>query len=154
TPGSQNGGFRDASRGNLSDTFVGGTVGDVGGGDPVSNRTFHVTDHEITSYSGTHAQGTSPNGRRIIDLFPYHNTDNPGGVYILAVCVSGATSPRQCKYDAFHVRLGCGDGILQEGEECDDGNTVSGDGCSATCKHEVCGNHVLDPGEQCDDGNT
>ena len=27
----------------------------------------------------------------------------------------------------------CGDGILQIGEQCDDGNVVSGDGCSATC---------------------
>ncbi len=27
----------------------------------------------------------------------------------------------------------CGDGVLDGGEVCDDGNTVSGDGCSATC---------------------
>jgi cysteine-rich repeat protein len=32
----------------------------------------------------------------------------------------------------------CGDGILQPayGEQCDDGNNVSGDGCSATCQIE------------------
>ena len=30
----------------------------------------------------------------------------------------------------------CGDGKKQKGEECDDGNTVSGDGCSADCKLE------------------
>jgi cysteine-rich repeat protein len=41
-----------------------------------------------------------------------------------------------------------------EGEDCDDGNTVGGDGCSADCSREVCGNGVLDPNEQCDDGNT
>ncbi|MCA9773634.1 MAG: hypothetical protein KC466_14555, partial [Myxococcales bacterium] len=35
-----------------------------------------------------------------------------------------------------------------------DGNTVSGDGCSATCRTEiVCGNGRVDAGEQCDDGN-
>ena len=30
----------------------------------------------------------------------------------------------------------CGDGILQadQGEQCDDGNLVNGDGCSSTCK--------------------
>ena len=28
----------------------------------------------------------------------------------------------------------CGNGILEPGEECDDGNTINGDGCSATCK--------------------
>ena len=31
----------------------------------------------------------------------------------------------------------CGDRILGTGETCDDGNTVSGDGCSATCQSEV-----------------
>ncbi len=48
----------------------------------------------------------------------------------------------------------CGDGTLDPGEACDDGNVVAGDGCSATCQDEVCGNGVLDPGEACDDGNT
>ena len=31
----------------------------------------------------------------------------------------------------------CGDGIVEPGEECDDGNRVSGDGCSADCRVEV-----------------
>jgi len=31
----------------------------------------------------------------------------------------------------------CGNGIIEAGEECDDGNTVSGDGCSSTCQIEV-----------------
>lgn len=30
----------------------------------------------------------------------------------------------------------CGDGIVEKGEMCDDGNTVNGDGCSSTCKLE------------------
>lgn len=30
----------------------------------------------------------------------------------------------------------CGDGIVDEGEECDDGNNVGGDGCSAMCTDE------------------
>lgn len=30
----------------------------------------------------------------------------------------------------------CGDGILSAGEECDDGNNVDGDGCSADCTSE------------------
>jgi cysteine-rich repeat protein len=32
--------------------------------------------------------------------------------------------------------LVCGDGIVDAGEECDDGNTISGDGCSSTCMSE------------------
>ena len=31
----------------------------------------------------------------------------------------------------------CGNGIVETGETCDDGNTVSGDGCSATCTTET-----------------
>jgi cysteine-rich repeat protein len=30
----------------------------------------------------------------------------------------------------------CGDAKIQAGETCDDGNTVSGDGCAATCRRE------------------
>jgi cysteine-rich repeat protein len=50
----------------------------------------------------------------------------------------------------------CGDGIVDVGEQCDDGNQLSADGCSALCKLERapgCGNAYIDPGEQCDDGN-
>lgn len=35
------------------------------------------------------------------------------------------------------VPVPCGDAIVDAGEECDDGNTNSGDGCSATCQIEV-----------------
>jgi len=31
----------------------------------------------------------------------------------------------------------CGDGIVQSIEECDDGNTKNGDGCSSACKKEL-----------------
>src|SRR5262249_35967116 len=31
----------------------------------------------------------------------------------------------------------CGDGSVDPGEQCDDGNTISGDGCSATCQTET-----------------
>jgi trimeric autotransporter adhesin len=31
----------------------------------------------------------------------------------------------------------CGDGMLEPGEQCDDGNTVDGDGCSANCSYEL-----------------
>src|SRR5262245_64750215 len=51
----------------------------------------------------------------------------------------------------------CGDGILDPGEECDDGNNANGDGCSATCTKEppggFCGDGIVQPPEECDDGN-
>ncbi|PRP95539.1 hypothetical protein ENSA5_38220 [Enhygromyxa salina] len=33
----------------------------------------------------------------------------------------------------------CGDGELDDGEECDDGNNDDGDGCSSTCQVSECG---------------
>ncbi|CAE7559633.1 GAT1 [Symbiodinium natans] len=67
----------------------------------------------------------------------------------------------------------CGDGLRVAGEECDDNNTQSGDGCSPTCQVEIgwfckragaglgyevclqtCLNGAIDPGEDCDDANT
>jgi cysteine-rich repeat protein len=34
---------------------------------------------------------------------------------------------------------GCGNGIVEAAEECDDANTVVGDGCLSSCQHEVLG---------------
>ncbi len=51
----------------------------------------------------------------------------------------------------------CGDGRVDSGEQCDDGNTAGGDGCNATCATEpaaVCGDDTVTAPEQCDDGNT
>src|ERR1043166_3853095 len=50
----------------------------------------------------------------------------------------------------------CGNGRLDPGEACDDGNAIAGDGCSAHCQSkEVCGNNITDTavGEQCDGGS-
>lgn len=51
----------------------------------------------------------------------------------------------------------CGNGIVDPGEVCDDGNILDGDGCSGSCRSdESCGNGIVDVsvGEACDDGNT
>src|SRR5436190_1808966 len=49
----------------------------------------------------------------------------------------------------------CGNGLKEGAEACDDGNTTSGDGCSANCQGiEGCGDGIIDVGDACDDGNT
>jgi cysteine-rich repeat protein len=51
----------------------------------------------------------------------------------------------------------CGNGILETGEECDDGNTRNRDGCDRNCENEGgdrCGDGEVTGNEQCDDGNT
>jgi cysteine-rich repeat protein len=78
---------------------------------------------------------------------------------------SGETTPA----DAAPKSLACGDGILVWPETCDDGNTVSRDGCSADCQTSrrsatraragkrcspLCGDGKIVGSETCDDGNT
>ncbi|MDH5716307.1 MAG: DUF4215 domain-containing protein [Spirochaetia bacterium] len=53
----------------------------------------------------------------------------------------------------------CGDGILNvsASEQCEDGNTVIGDGCDASCLIEIpefCGNGTVNTGEACDSSGT
>ncbi|MGC4121787.1 MAG: hypothetical protein QM765_45860 [Myxococcales bacterium] len=61
------------------------------------------------------------------------------------------TAPNRCR--SLCRLASCGDGTLDSAEECDDGDTDSGDGCSKECRKEFCGNARKDEGEVCDDGN-
>jgi cysteine-rich repeat protein len=46
----------------------------------------------------------------------------------------------------------CGDGVLDDGEACDDGNTAPEDACSHLCTLPACGDGVVQRGEECDAG--
>ncbi len=48
----------------------------------------------------------------------------------------------------------CPNGVVDAGEQCDDGNTVDGDGCTADCTDEFCGDGIVNDNgaEECDDG--
>jgi cysteine-rich repeat protein len=52
----------------------------------------------------------------------------------------------------------CGNSMVEVTEQCDDGNTVDGDDCTAMCKNAKCGDGIVNTAgltpEQCDDGNT
>jgi cysteine-rich repeat protein len=48
----------------------------------------------------------------------------------------------------------CGDGVKGPGETCDDGNTISADGCNAICQLELtCGGKLYQCGNGFDDDN-
>jgi hypothetical protein len=89
----------DGSTGNLSSNH-----------DAWTNREFSVDGAGAITYSGTHAFDP---GNNKLSLFPYDDTSNPGGVYILAVCAvpdnagtgpgTPGVNPSDCKYDAFKV---------------------------------------------------
>eukprot|EP01127_Copromyxa_protea_P024751 TRINITY_DN9910_c0_g1_i1.p2 TRINITY_DN9910_c0_g1~~TRINITY_DN9910_c0_g1_i1.p2 ORF type:complete len:1054 (-),score=146.54 TRINITY_DN9910_c0_g1_i1:3491-6652(-) len=67
----------------------------------------------------------------------------------------------------YSINAVCGDGRIHSPENCDDGNTKSSDGCSASCTREsgwscptagaacvsVCGDRIKTSVEACDDGN-
>ncbi len=88
--------------------------------DAYTNRTFTITDGEVSYYGGTHWLDSGrnepgpgdpkPNGEvPYIRLYPYADTWNPGGVYIMAICSlkdGYPVEPRDCKYDAFKVKEG------------------------------------------------
>jgi cysteine-rich repeat protein len=56
--------------------------------------------------------------------------------------------------DAPNIPPGCGDGIVNGREQCDDGNNKNDDACTVQCKLSLCGDGILRATvEQCDDGN-
>ena len=77
--------------------------------------------------------------------------DMPGTSFVPSV--SGFTTMRECR-DSSDLSLlctFCGDGVIQTGEECDDGNDIDTDSCSNSCvSAPLCPNNTVDPGETCD----
>lgn len=90
---------------------------------------------------GAHAQSFSATTTLRISVCGNNIVDPP-----LEVCDDGvnnglyatSTAGKNCMPDCSSFAPYCGDGILQQlfGEQCDDGNNTSNDGCSATCQIE------------------
>jgi cysteine-rich repeat protein len=47
----------------------------------------------------------------------------------------------------------CGNGVVEDGEECDDGDGDDSDSCTSVCTLAVCGDGWTQNAETCDDGN-
>jgi fibro-slime domain-containing protein len=93
-----------------------------------------------------------------------------GSIGGAGVDVGGSSSGGSTSVATTVVGTDCGNGVLDSGESCDDGNATPGDGCSGTCRIEpnficptlgqpcvstiVCGDGVITGNEVCDDGNT
>jgi hypothetical protein len=80
--------------------------------DSYGDRTFSVSGGHIDgAYVGPHLYdltgGGDANLGELIQLAPYDDTTNNGGVYILAICSLDSgypVDPRDCKYDAIQVK--------------------------------------------------
>ncbi len=76
-----------------------------------------------------------------------------------ASCVSrgfdgGSLTCGACAFNTSactNASIGCGNGVVNVGETCDDGNNNQNDGCTNLCQAAVCGDGVIRSGsEQCD----
>ncbi len=104
-----------------------------------------VDDYEATASAdttGTTGTGTSTGGCAAGEL---GCTCLPWGQ-----CAQGLV----CEADSCVDGGDCGDGALDIGEICDDGNLSDNDGCVAGCVLATCGDGFVHQGvEACDDGN-
>jgi len=87
-------------------------------------------------------------GDVLVNLMPFANVKaNHGGLMVYQV----AAAPKAKKFPVAAPMMGtftvkaatddqtcvCGDGMVEEPEDCDDGNTADGDGCSRDCVTET-----------------
>jgi cysteine-rich repeat protein len=106
-------------------------------------------------------------GKQILacDKSGFFEMYNQGGDNSVEICLGGACMSNEgyVKSSNFPICSSgsnpspvCGNSQTESGEQCDDGNTNNGDGCSSTCQNEFCGDGNTQGGlsEQCDDGNT
>jgi cysteine-rich repeat protein len=133
-------------------------VTDVGGGndDLYAGTTFDdqagtaVSDATLPT-SGTAFGAVVPEGA----LSAFMGED-PNGTWTLTVVddAGGNTGTLNGWTLRLVTATVCGDGVVDLGEQCDDGNAVDGDGCDSNCMPTGCGNGIVTAGEDCDDGNT
>lgn len=71
---------------------------------------------------------------------------------LLALLAASSLSGPGCSDDASRQPFAkCGNGVIDGGERCDDGNLDDGDACLSTCVPAVCGDGIVRRGtEQCD----
>jgi hypothetical protein len=84
-----------------------GASGNLSTSDTYLDRSFSIDSNGVITNLGNHPQDLT-NGD--LQVAPFADTPNPGGVYILAICgydpANPATipvDPKSCKYDAFKV---------------------------------------------------
>ena len=83
-------------------------------------------------------------------------TFNQPGEYLLTCYPDDSRENRYNSCETtVQIDAECGNGVVEQDEQCDDGNDVSGDSCSRYCRDtgSMCGNGYIDGDEQCDDGN-
>jgi len=101
---------------------------------------FAVTGFDFTYYGGTHSFSSAQGGFAVTTSG--HVTPPGGalsGITSFNWYVSGGGSPGGVMDNLAIVAQCCGDGILDPGEQCEDGNLTDDDCCSRTCQFDPSG---------------
>lgn len=114
--------------------------------------------------SSTISHGSTPvvwtgSGGTFADAGDYDTTFTCGavsGTYTLTVTIDSTEAACDASSTVDVIcspAAGCGNGVVDLGEQCDDGNSVNTDACTNACLNASCGDGITGPGEECDDGN-
>ncbi len=122
--------------------------------DPPDSLTWKL-DSTLQPPSGAHfiLDPDYDQERRLsITVDPTHLGDPSWEMFIFNVTDPWGASAMACVNVSYEGCMLCGDGIVEPGEQCDDGNTVGTDSC-VDCMNAVCGDGFLHAGvEECDFG--
>jgi cysteine-rich repeat protein len=134
------------------------TNGVVGSDQDYRGLTGVVTGGLVTLYSTRLGGSAAAGGGQLVSLVDSsgYNGAFAGTPTLLATAAPNTAFRGVALAPEGAPVIVCGDGVVQAGEQCDDGNLVNGDGCNVTCVIELCGDGLVQAGlgEQCDDGNS
>lgn len=129
--------------------------------DDITCRTFHVGARGFIDkvYSANGATCVhmfeEANDHLLPNLMPFGGSATRFAIHVAPLAgADGFAHPLAASFSIDEPTTPtCGDGTLDAGEQCDDGNQVDTDTCHNDCTPAVCGNGIVEADEQCDDGN-
>ncbi len=113
---------------------------------------FAVTGFDFTYDSGTHGFTSSKTGGAFTVSATGHVTPPAGtwsGITKFTWSASNSDPPGAVMDNLAIVAQCCGDGVLDPGEQCEDGNFADGDCCASTCQFEASGSSCAVDGNVC-----
>ena len=120
------------------------------GTDTAGSTTSGSTTDSTTGSATTGSSSTDPTGSSG-STTASDSTAGSSGTSSTAMCLDGIcdegeakTCPEDCEF--------CGNGKMERGEACDDGNKENTDSCTDKCKMASCPDGYVQGAEECDDG--
>ncbi|MEZ4380769.1 MAG: DUF4215 domain-containing protein [Nannocystaceae bacterium] len=131
------------------------TFGATVSSDPTSSLTTSTsaTTTDATTTDATDASSSTGSTSETSETDATTTSGCPDGSMGCACVDGGCDGGLSCVNDVCEA-AGCGDGVVNDGEECDEGDANADEGtCKSDCTSQVCGDGFVGPREGCDDGN-